>query len=197
MIDDLKITNVTTLVSAKGYLDKVLTEEQMNIVTKLGYFSQPASTKYHLAKEGGLAEHSLNVTTKMLELNKSMNLGIEEKEIILTGMLHDFCKVGNYEPNILKSGKVSEAIPYTYNSKIDLGHGSTSVYLIINELGIKLPVHIATAITHHMGFNYSDKFSEYALRTICKYPKDITLAWLLITADTYATWIMENEGELE
>jgi len=181
---------------AQEKLKLVLTEEQMNTITKMGYFSSPASTKYHLAVEGGLAEHSWNVTNKMIELNKTLELGIDEKELILAGMLHDLCKVGNYEKNILKNGTQSEAIPYTYSSKLDLGHGSTSVYLIINELGIKLPVHIATAITHHMGFNYSDKSSEYALRTICKYPKDITLTWLLITADTYATWIMEK-GEDE
>ena len=44
-----------------------------NIVERLksdGFFTAPASTKYHGAYEGGLFEHSLNVTNSLVELTK-------------------------------------------------------------------------------------------------------------------------------
>ena len=48
-----------------------------NIVERLksdGFFTAPASTKYHGAYEGGLFEHSLNVTNSLVELTKQNSL---------------------------------------------------------------------------------------------------------------------------
>ena len=49
-----------------------------NIVERLksdGFFTAPASTKYHGAYEGGLFEHSLNVTNSLVELTKQNRRG--------------------------------------------------------------------------------------------------------------------------
>ena len=68
-----------------------------NIVERLksdGFFTAPASTKYHGAYEGGLFEHSLNVTNSLVELTKQNSLawGRPESPYII-GMFHDICKI--------------------------------------------------------------------------------------------------------
>lgn len=67
-----------------------------NIVERLksdGFFTAPASTKYHGAYEGGLFEHSLNVTNSLVELTKQNSLawGRPESPYII-GMFHDIRK---------------------------------------------------------------------------------------------------------
>lgn len=48
------------------------------------YFTAPASTKYHLAYEGGLAEHSLNVYEILSHKNIKYKLELERDTIIIT-----------------------------------------------------------------------------------------------------------------
>lgn len=62
-----------------------------------GFFTAPASTKYHGAYEGGLFEHSLNVTISLVELTKqnSLTWGRPESPYII-GMFHDICKQDQY-----------------------------------------------------------------------------------------------------
>ena len=62
-----------------------------------GFFTAPASTKYHGAYEGGLFEHSLNVTNSLVELTKqnSLTWGRPESPYII-GMFHDICKQDQY-----------------------------------------------------------------------------------------------------
>lgn len=174
------------------YLSRVLNEEQMQTLESIGYFTSPASSKYHLSVEGGLYEHSKNVTKAMLDLNYSLNLGISEESIIIAGMLHDVCKCNSYSPNLLKNGTISESVPYKYTPKF-IGHSEVSVYIIQNVLKLDLKIEEFHAITYHMGaFEESFRNNQKALS---KFPVDMMLTWLMITADTYATWIIEYEGE--
>ncbi len=174
-------------------LKEVVDDTQLKKLTEIGYFKAPASSKYHLSCEGGLALHSYNVTNTMLKINEDMNLGLDRKEIILAGMFHDLCKVAYYKPNILKSGLQSEAQPYSYSRLFDLGHGAESIYLLNNDLDIKVPIYVAEAIYWHMGFDYSK--DNGTIETLKKQPIDILFVWLLQTADLYATWIIEREVE--
>lgn len=176
---------------AINYLKEVIDDEKIDLLTKIGYFTAPASSKHHLSVPGGLAQHSVNVTSTMLDLNESMKLGLERKDIILAGMLHDLCKVGSYKSNVLKSGNVSEAQPYVSDKQFTLGHSAESLYLAINDLDIKLPIYVAEAIYWHMGFTYPD--DSYNVNTLKKQPIDILFVWLMQTADLYATWIMEEK----
>ena len=43
------------------HLNNLLNEEAMNWLKKNNFFKAPASSKYHLAYEAGLFEHSKNV----------------------------------------------------------------------------------------------------------------------------------------
>ena len=105
-------------------------------MTDTGYFTAPASTRFHGAKEGALAEHSLNVYDCACKLGKawmgSKWLKEHEDSIIICAILHDLGKCGQfniplYVPNILKSGQ-SEAQPYKTNPElITLPHEVVSV----------------------------------------------------------------------
>ena len=172
------------------YLKEVLSEKKIELLKKAGYFDSPASSNKHLAVKGGLFAHSVNVTKTMLDLNDKMNLGLERKNIILAGMLHDICKAGSYAPNVLKSGKVSEAKPYIYSNDRALGHSTDSLYIIYTYLDVKLPLVVSEAIYWHMGFKFPDDNGE--INILKSKPLDIIYVWLLQTADRFATWIMEE-----
>lgn len=70
-----------------------------------GFFESPCSTSHHLAKPGGLAEHSLNVYDMMLAISGLYPISIDS--IIICSLLHDLGKMGQfgkpgYIPNMLK-----------------------------------------------------------------------------------------------
>lgn len=82
-----------------------------------GFFTAPCSTSYHLSKEGGLAEHSLNVFTVAEELYHLWELQavIPEESVTISALLHDIGKMGqfgkaNYVPNMLR-GRATKANP--------------------------------------------------------------------------------------
>ena len=53
-----------------------------------GYFYAPASKSRHLAVPGGLMQHSINVTNRLVDLTKTLNLKWPRKESpYLVGML--------------------------------------------------------------------------------------------------------------
>lgn len=63
---------------------------------RMGYFTTPASTKYHGNYEGGLFDHSLEVTKSLLHLTKHLKLHWNSrKSPYFVGMFHDLCKCDN------------------------------------------------------------------------------------------------------
>ena len=104
-----------------------------------GFFAAPCSGSNHLAKEGGLAEHSWNVLGIMQDMSFLLAEGSEvlpdetHNAIIICALLHDLGKMGdygkpNYVPNMIKSRKKdengeyplvqSEAKPYEINKEL-------------------------------------------------------------------------------
>lgn len=121
-----KITELLLSTNREG-MDKLVEHMENG-----GFFTAPCSTRYHLSKEGGLAEHSLNVYENALRI--SGGLGRPEEvlrdSLIIVSLLHDLGKMGqfgkeNYVPNMLKGRatkvnpdpepKQSEAQPYKSN----------------------------------------------------------------------------------
>lgn len=156
--------------------------------TETDFFTAPASTKYHLAYEGGLLEHSLNV----LNILKDECLDIPHAfsdSIVLTSLLHDICKANYYKKdyrNVKIDGTWIQVECYTVDDQLPLGHGEKSV--MIAQQFIKLTEEEIMAIRWHMGgfeskdnYNYMNKaFNEYEL------------AFLLHIADMKATYLIEN-----
>lgn len=170
----------------KGMTDLIAYMEQMN------FFDAPCSGKYHLAKVGGLAEHSLNVYYIMRELAASLTVGtaITDETIIICALLHDLGKMGdrdksNYVENILKSGKQSESEPYKTNK--DLLYVPHEVRSIaIAERFINLTEEEEHAILYHNGMYSELKYSFQG--------KETSLDLLLHFADMWCARVIEVEG---
>lgn len=69
---------------------------------KNGFYDAPCSSKHHLAKPGGLAEHSLNVYQAAIDLTKTLyvhNGGFTFEfidSLIICALLHDLGKAGQF-----------------------------------------------------------------------------------------------------
>lgn len=180
------------------------------------FFTAPASTRFHLAQEGGLVEHSVHVYDRLQALfqweftNCAMPTRDQNESIAICGLLHDICKVNVYQqkPKNRKtydSEKVAVAeswqvkhdalgdfvwetvMGYQFEDSLPYGHGEKSVYIISSFM--KLTREESMAIRWHMGFSDSDfKAGGYSVgNAFEKYP----LAVLTHIADLQATYLDE------
>lgn len=157
-----------------------------------GFFTAPASTKYHGAYEGGLFDHSLAVTNTLVDLTVKNQLkwGRPESPYII-GMLHDICKMDQYrhpDSPILADGHIlPDTTKWEYNPGTLLkGHGDKSVILASTLL--ILTEEEMLCIRYHMGaFTEKDEWKCYT-DAIYKYPNvlwthqaDMIAAHILMT----------------
>lgn len=128
-----------------------------------GYFRAPASKGHHLAVPGGLVQHSINVTTRLVALTKALRLKWPRPESpYLVGMLHDVVKVRSYIVD--KTATTDASAPkYIYAPSVYGGHGAASVMMVTSELQVSLYPEEALAIRWHMGaFGLAgDELKEY------------------------------------
>lgn len=133
-----------------------------NIVEKLtegGFFTAPASTKYHGAYEGGLFDHSYNVTSALVTLTHDNDLEWQRPESpYIIGMFHDICKQDQYRHpfgDTLYSAAGAEfrtvdESRWEYEPDTLLkGHGDKSVILLSQYL--QLTMEEILCIRYHMG----------------------------------------------
>jgi len=66
---------------------------------KSDFFTAPASTKFHGAYPGGLAEHSMNVCDCALSLNEKYDTLYPVNVVTIAALLHDICKINTYKEN--------------------------------------------------------------------------------------------------
>ena len=158
-----------------------------------GFFTSPCSGGNHLAVQGGLARHSLNVFQSANSLAMAWGAydKVTRKQVTLAALLHDLGKTGDhglegYLPNILKNGAVSKAKPYERNKELmPIPHEQRSI--LIAERFIKLDQEVEWAIAAHAGL-----YGEYEY-TI---PGHETPLYLIITsADMWASRVTEDETE--
>lgn len=159
-----------------------------------GFFTAPCSGSYHLAKEGGLMEHSLNVLKMAEKLAKAWLTPKKYKEmhesVILCALLHDLGKCGdfgkpNYIPNILKSGEVSKTKPYETNKDLlYVDHEIRSVKLC--ALFIDLTEEEEHAILYHNGLYGNLKYAISG--------KETPLYMIIHFADMWASKVIEKDG---
>lgn len=180
----LKITN------RKG-INKLL-----KYMEESGFYFAPASSKFHGASEGMLAEHSLNVMIYALDLAKAW---LSEGEamrmrdsIIISALLHDLGKAGQfnkplYVENMLKKGR-SEAQPYKKNTDLmTLDHEIVSV--IEASKYIELTEDEQLAIAWHNGLYGNFKYEIQG--------KETPLYMIIHFADLWASRVVEKEKEDE
>lgn len=164
---------------------------------ELGFFEAPASGGNHKCCEGGLAQHTRNVMTNaetigFALLGKDGYEGIRNSVIIASG-LHDLGKCGDhgkalYVPNILKSGKQSEAKPYARNKELTaIPHSVRSIKLA--TLFIDLTDDEEWAIFAHDGLYDHAKYVIPGHET----PLLMIVHW----ADMWATHVQESKEKGE
>ena len=139
-----------------------------------GFFTAPASTKYHGAFEGGLFEHSRNVTQVLVTLTKNNELAWQRPESpYIVGMFHDLCKVDLYrhpyseavlhtwDANGHETIREKDTTKWEHNPDILLkGHGDKSVMLLSQYL--QLTLEEILCIRYHMGaFVDQKEWSDY------------------------------------
>lgn len=141
------------------------------VLDKLGFFTAPASTKYHGAYEGGLFDHSLATAKALVDLTEKLELKWEKPDSpYIVGMFHDLCKCDNYT----EINSYEEVAPiwqrYKYNPDIIIpGHGDKSVIML--QRYISLTDEEIACIRWHMGAYEKDpKMWDYYGKAIEKYP---------------------------
>lgn len=61
------------------------------------FYRAPCSTKFHLAKPGGLAEHTYNVMMMAEQINQYHGSPCPTESVLLAALCHDFCKINFYK----------------------------------------------------------------------------------------------------
>lgn len=158
------------------------------------FFRAPASTRFHSAYEGGLAQHSLNVYDCLCDyLNRgrvknTYHLEASEETIAIVSLLHDLCKINCYKPgfrNVKDDNGVWQKVPtFEFDDQLPYGHGEKSVYIITGFM--RLSREEAFAIRYHMGFSGSEE-----VRLVGSAFEQFPLAFALSTADMEATYFLE------
>ena len=195
----------------KRYITRPGADSLLAWLETTDFFTAPASTRFHLNRRGGLAQHSMNVYNRMSEVcsMESMYHDLEctQESIAVCALLHDICKANLYKPSARNRKsydpeKVALAAPYnvkhdelgefvwesvlgwTYEDPLPMGHGDKSLYLIMKHM--TLTEDEAMAIRWHMGaWNDGEKQQASQAFEKCR------LAVMLHVADTLATQIDE------
>ena len=163
-------------------------DKLIEFLEKSDFFTAPASTKFHGAYEGGLAEHSFKVyeILKYKVQNCVTDIQVPEETIIISALLHDICKANFYKTdyrNAKNSFGEWEKVPYyTVDDTIPYGHGEKSVMMLTEY--IKLTNDEKYSIRWHMGFTEPKEVYTTLGEAFKKYP----LALLLHEADLEATY---------
>lgn len=179
----------------KVYKEKIKrtgSKELLEWLQTTDFFTAPASTKFHCACEGGLAQHSLSVYYTLRE--KHFEEGVDNEEsFAICALLHDLCKAQFYKVSTRNvknelTGQWEKQPYYSVEDVFPYGHGEKSVFLI--ERFMRLKPAEAMAIRWHMGgFDTSARGGEFAISLAYeKYP----LAVKMHLADFESTYIREK-----
>lgn len=143
-------------------IGKFIDKEFETYLLANGFFSAPASTKYHGNYEGGLFDHSFTVMNILVEISAKNNLKWQRAESpFIVGMFHDLCKIDQYRIDNSEPYTVGEATRYEYRTNTDFkGHGDKSILLLCQYM--KLTEEEVMCIRYHMGaFTEKDEWRDY------------------------------------
>lgn len=173
----------------KGHFERLMDFME----NETSWLVSPASTKYHLSRECGLLEHSVNVAETMLKIREVLAPSISIESCVIVSLIHDFGKVGMPgKPQYLKNehskspdcsnGKKDS--PYLFNK--DLVYLSVPIRsLYLASKYIDLTEEEIQAIVYHDGQYVEDNRSVAA--------KEEPLTLMLQYADSWSGFILEKD----
>lgn len=198
---------------ARKYIKRDGLEKVLAWLDTTDFFTAPASTKYHLAVEGGLCQHSLNVYHRMVALcnfhfnkeeaddniyngpNIDVDGAFNMENIALVALFHDICKANCYVKdfkNVKVDGKWVQEEYWKWDEQFVYGHGSKSVYML--QQFMRLYIDEAQAIRFHMG-GREDTLSEMYERQAAMVFDKSPFAVLLHLADLMSSYLLEKGEE--
>ena len=204
--EQAQVTENNVRETIRGYLQKTEREgmeDLLGLMDEIGYFTAPASSGggRHSAEEGGLAQHCLNVLLTAEKLSVALIGGKNitddfRNSLVIVSLLHDLGKCGDYGkkmyvPNILKSGKQSEAKPWERNKELtNIPHAFRSV--IIAERWLDLTEDEEYAIMYHDGLYDRETGGAAVIQG-----HETQLLMILHWADMWASRVIEGSEEKE
>ncbi len=172
----------------------------------LGFFTAPASTRFHLNYKSGLVEHSLNVCDVALDIREAMVRRCDDLEkrlpvdsVVIASLLHDVCKADIYRPLSHRLKKMASVFGFgckipsyrvDYGSQ-PFGHGEKSVILLLKN-GLEMTDDEMLAIRWHMGAWNLPFQSSDIIGNLNKAKAISPLVTLIQSADGLASQIMEK-----
>ena len=143
------------VVERKEQFDKLI----QFMENETAWLTAPASTRYHLCKEGGLLEHTVNVAETMLKIKAAIAPEITDESCVIVALLHDMGKTGmpgnpqyliNEPSEKQKKYGYKPDYPYRFNSELTyLSVPVRSIYLAMKH--ISLTEEEVQAIVYHDG----------------------------------------------
>ena len=156
------------------------------------WLTAPASTRFHLCKENGLLEHSVNVAETLIRIKDTLYPLIEDESCVIVALLHDLGKVGMPgEPLYIKNKPTENqrragygpTYPYSFNNDLTyLSVPIRSLYLALPFL--PLTEEETQAIAYHDGQYVDDN------RSVAKNERPLTL--MLQYADNWCGFVIEE-----
>jgi len=176
------------VVERKEQFDKLI----QFMENETAWLTAPASTRYHLCKEGGLLEHTVNVAETMLKIKAAIAPEITDESCVIVALLHDLGKTGmpgnpqyliNEPSEKQKKYGYKPDYPYRFNSELTyLSVPVRSIYLAMKH--ISLTEEEVQAIVYHDGQYVEDNAS------VATHEEPLTL--LLQYADSWSGFVIEK-----
>ena len=151
-------------------LSEIVKEDFLKWLAENGFFTAPASTKYHGNYEGGLFDHSFMVMNLLVELSAANGLKWKRPASpFLVGMFHDLCKIDQYRIDNSTPYTVGEPTRYEYNpNTMYKGHGDKSIILLSQFT--TLTDEETACIRYHMGaYTEKEEWRDYT-RAVHAFP---------------------------
>ena len=157
-------------------------EQLLKYMDNIGFYTAPASTKYHGAAAGQLAVHSLNVCNAAIDL--SIAWGVDElidlNSIVICALLHDLGKAGQFGKPLYVETSYQ---PYEYNKGLmTLEHEVVSVIEIQKYIELTEDEQQAIAWNNWLYGIFADRIKG----------KETPLYMILHFADMWASRVMER-----
>lgn len=151
-----------------------------------GFFHAPASTQYHGSYEGGLFDHSYEVTKALIHLTTVCGLRWHRAvSPYIVGMFHDLCKVDCYRHPIAEDPCAIDTRTWEHRKDMTLrGHGDKSVMLL--AMHTTLTEEEVMCIRYHMGAFTEKEEWRYYTTAVKNFPN---VLWTH-TADMLASQVL-------